>query len=258
MAVRDISPERLLPPRISTDSGVPDYRGPNGVWTRDPAAAEAFTYDRFMADPAARARFWRTYADHPAWLAEPNAAHRATVELERSSVAVRILTQNVDGLHQRAGSAVRKVLELHGTMHEVVCTGCGARTPTARTLTRVRAGETDPRCDDCGAVLKLAVVLFGEYLDDRVLSQARQIAAASQLLLAVGSSLLVEPAASLCAVAVAAGARLVIVNRDETPYDHLADEVLREPIGAILPRIVAALAANRRDPVADPRHRGGP
>ncbi|MFJ8579786.1 SIR2 family NAD-dependent protein deacylase [Micromonospora sp. NPDC093277] len=231
---------------ISTDSGVPDYRGPDGLWTRDPSAVEAFTYSRFMTDPAARARFWRTYVDHPAWRAEPNAAHRTLVALQRSGTAVRVLTQNVDGLHQQAGLPARTVLELHGTIHEVRCTGCDVRTPTAATLARVRAGVTDPRCDDCGAILKLAVVLFGEYLDDPVLDHARRIAAASQLLLAVGSSLRVEPAASLCAVAVRAGARLVIVNRDETPYDDLADEVVREPIGEALPRIVAALHANRR------------
>ncbi|SCL55259.1 NAD-dependent deacetylase [Micromonospora eburnea] len=231
---------------ISTDSGVPDYRGPDGIWTRDPAAAQAFTYDRFLSDPVLRARFWDTYAGHAAWLAEPNAAHRALAELDRSGTAVRVLTQNVDGLHQRAGLPARKVLELHGTIREVRCTGCGVRTATERTLLRVRMGDSDPRCDGCGAILKLAVVLFGEHLDPRVLDQARQIAAASQLLLAVGSSLLVEPAASLCSMAVHAGARLVIVNRDETPYDDLADEVVREPIGEALPRIVAALRANRK------------
>jgi NAD-dependent deacetylase len=117
---------------ISTDSGVPDYRGPDGLWTRDPAAVKAFTYDRFMADPQARARFWQTYADHAAWRAEPNAAHRALADLQRSGTAVRVLTQNVDGLHQRAGMPVRTVLELHGTLHEVRCTGCDARTPTRR------------------------------------------------------------------------------------------------------------------------------
>ncbi|MEU8264893.1 Sir2 family NAD-dependent protein deacetylase [Micromonospora sp. NPDC048999] len=230
---------------ISTDSGVPDYRGPDGLWTRDPSAVEAFTYPRFMTDPAARARFWRTYAGHPAWRAAPNAAHRALAELQQSGTAVRVLTQNVDGLHQRAGLPARMVLELHGTIHEVRCTGCDIRTPTAATLARVHAGVADPRCDDCGAILKLAVVLFGEYLDDLVLDHARRIAAAAQLLVAVGSSLRVEPAASLCSVAVRAGARLVIINRDETPYDDLADEVVREPIGQALPRIVAALRDNR-------------
>lgn len=226
---------------ISTDSGIPDYRGPAGVWTLDPAATKAFTYDSFVRDPAARARFWRTYVDHPAWRAEPNAAHRCLADVERAGLAIRILTQNIDGLHQRAGVSARKVAELHGTMHEVVCVGCGTRTPAAGTLARVRGGEDDPACRDCGGVLKLAVVLFGEYLDAAVVRHAEKVARACQLMLAVGSSLQVEPAASLCAVAVEAGARLVVVNRDPTPYDDLAVDLVREPIGTALPRIAAAL-----------------
>ena len=226
---------------ISTDSGIPDYRGPDGVWTRDPAAAMAFTYETFISDAAVRTRFWRRYLEHPAWRAQPNPAHRALAGLERTGVAVRILTQNIDGLHQRAGSTPRKVLELHGSMHEVICTGCRIRTPTAQTLARVAAGEPDPACTTCGAILKLAVVLFGERLDAGTVALAERIAGASELMLAVGSSLQVEPAASLCAVAVHAGARLVVINRDPTPYDDLADAVVREPIGTALPRFTATL-----------------
>jgi len=229
---------------ISTDSGVPDYRGPAGVWTRDPSLVNAFTYDAFMADAGVRERFWQTYAGHAAWRAEPNVAHRALADLDRSGFAVRILTQNVDGLHQRAGSAARKVLELHGSMHEVVCTGCGARTPSAPTLARVAAGDGDPRCLGCGGILKLAVVLFGEHLDEATVALAERIAANSALLLVVGSSLQVEPVASLCAVAVNAGQRLVIVNRDPTPYDDVATAVIREPIGTAVPLICAALAGS--------------
>ncbi|GLW29164.1 SIR2 family NAD-dependent protein deacylase [Actinoplanes regularis] len=227
---------------VSTDSGIPDYRGPEGVWTRDPELVKAFTYESFMADSTVRAAFWRTYLDHAAWRAEPNAAHRALADLERSGVAVRILTQNVDGLHQRAGSSARKVLELHGSMHEVVCTGCRRRTPSEQTMARVRTGDADPRCADCGAILKLAVVLFGEHLDPSVTGLAERIAAHTQLMIVAGSSLQVEPVASLCAVAVNAGNRLVIVNRDPTPYDEIAVEVIREPIGTALPRICAALS----------------
>ncbi|MGW0432780.1 SIR2 family NAD-dependent protein deacylase [Micromonospora sp. NPDC003197] len=227
---------------ISTDSGIPDYRGPDGVWTRDPSAVEVFTYPHFMADRAVRVRFWRRYLHHAAWQAEPNVAHRVLAELERSDLAVRIVTQNIDGLHQKAGSAARKVLELHGSMRTVVCTSCQARTPAAETLARVAEGTDDPACTSCGGILKLGVVMFGERLDTGILDHAQRIAVASQLLLVVGSSLQVEPAASLCAVAVDAGARLVIVNRDPTPYDYLAVEVIREPIGTALPRIVAALA----------------
>jgi NAD-dependent deacetylase len=228
---------------ISTDSGIPDYRGPAGVWTRDPAAARAFTYDAYLGDAGVRETFWRTYVDHPAWHAEPNAAHRAIASLDRPGLAVRVLTQNIDGLHQRAGLAARKVVELHGSMHETRCTGCGRRTDTAGVRARVAAGEGDPRCADCGGVLKMATVLFGERLDAAVMSQAVAIASASGLLLAIGSSLLVEPAASLCAVAVEHGAALVVVNRDPTPYDDLATEVIRDPIGEAVPRLVAALTA---------------
>jgi NAD-dependent deacetylase len=227
---------------ISTDSGIPDYRGPSGIWTRDPSLVNAFTLKSFLADSEVRQRFWRTYLGHTGWRAEPNAAHRALAALERSGVAVRILTQNVDGLHQRAGSTPRKVLELHGTMHEVRCTGCGRRSPSRPVLDRVAAGDADPHCRDCGAVLKLAVVMFGEHLDPDTIGQARQIAAHSGLLIAIGSSLQVEPVASLCAIAADAGGRLVIVNRDPTPYDGLATAVIRDPIGTAIPQICAALS----------------
>ena len=159
-------------------------------------------------------------------------------------MAVRILTQNVDRLHQKAGSAARKVLELHGSIHEVVCTGCRARSPSEPTLARVAAGDEDPRCTGCGAILKLAVVMFGEHLDPDTVSLAERIAAHSELMLAVGTSLQVEPVASLCAVALNAGHPLVIVNRDPTPYDDVAVEVIREPIGTALPRICALMAAS--------------
>ncbi len=238
---------------VSTDSGIPDYRGPSGVWTRDPALANAFTYNAFLAEPMLRARFWQTYLGHAAWRAEPNAAHSALADLARTGVAVRILTQNVDGLHQKAGSSPRKVLELHGTMHEVVCTGCRMRTPSQQTLARVAAGDGDPRCTSCGSILKLAVVMFGEHLDPTMVSHAERIVANSLLMLAVGSSLQVEPVASLCAVAVNAGGRLVIINRDPTPYDHLAVEVIREPIGTAVPRICATLGAAAQAP----QERGG-
>jgi NAD-dependent deacetylase len=242
--IRDVTRVAVLTGAgISTDSGIPDYRGPAGVWTLDPAAVKAFTYDGYIADPALRSTFWRAYADHPAWRAAPNAAHRSLAEAEKAGLAIRILTQNIDGLHQKAGVSARKVTELHGTMHEVACIGCGTRTPATETLARVHAGEEDPACRRCGGILKLAVVLFGEYLDAGVVQHAEKVARACQLMLAVGSSLQVEPAASLCAVAVEAGARLVVVNRDPTPYDELAVDVVREPIGTALPRIVAALTA---------------
>lgn len=227
---------------ISTGSGIPDYRGPEGVWTRKPSAMEAFTLKNFMAEPAVRREFWRSYAGHAAWRAEPNAAHRALAELDRAGVAVRVLTQNIDGLHQRAGLAARKVLELHGSMHTTRCTRCPVRLPTSEVLARVESGDDDPACQVCGGILKLDIVLFGQNLDAEVIGHARNIAAASELFLAVGSSLQVEPAASLCTVAVRSGAMLVIVNRDPTPYDEDAAYVLRDDIEHVVPQFCAAVS----------------
>lgn len=201
---------------ISTDSGIPDYRGPQGGWTRDPSGSAIFTIDNFLADPATRARLWRTYLEHPAWSARPNRSHKALAALERSGPALRILTQNIDGLHQLAGSTARKVLELHGNMRTTVCVGCRRRIPTSEVLDRVRHGESDPSCAECGGILKPGIVMFGELLDTDTVSRARQVAAAAQLMLAVGSSLQVNPAALLCAVTVEHGGRLVVNNRDPT------------------------------------------
>ncbi|WP_345042242.1 SIR2 family NAD-dependent protein deacylase [Streptomyces sannanensis] len=227
---------------ISTDSGIPDYRGPNGLWRRDPEAEKLVTYDYYMSDPQIRRRSWQMRRDSAALHAEPNAAHRAVAELERTGIPVRVITQNVDGLHQIAGMPARKVLELHGTARAVVCTGCGARSSMDEALERVAAGEADPPCRDCGGILKSATVMFGQPLDTEVLGQAMAIAKACQIFIAVGSSLQVQPAASLAGIAAEHGARLVIVNAEPTPYDDQADEVIREPIGTALPALLRQLA----------------
>jgi NAD-dependent deacetylase len=174
--------------------------------------------------------------------AEPNAAHRAVAELERSGVPVRVITQNVDGLHQLAGLPARKVLELHGSARSVVCTGCRARGSMEEALARVDAGEADPACRECGGILKSATVMFGERLDPVVLGEAVAVTKACQVFIAVGSSLQVQPAAGLAGVAADHGARLIIVNAEPTPYDELADEVVREPIGTALPRLLRGLS----------------
>ncbi len=230
---------------ISTDSGIPDYRGPNGVWTRNPSAVNAFTYENFMTDTDSRVEFWHTYLEHPLWTAQPNAAHHALAGLDGSATAVRVITQNIDGLHQKAGLAARKVIELHGNAREVVCTKCSVRSPTEEILARVGAGDADPACVACGGILKLDVVYFGEYLNEDTLAAGRAAAGVAQVLVAIGSSLQVEPAASLCSTALEAGATLVIVNRDRTPYDYFATEIIREPIADVVPRITAALASRR-------------
>ncbi|WP_371544237.1 NAD-dependent deacetylase [Streptomyces sp. NBC_00554] len=231
---------------VSTDSGIPDYRGPNGLWRRDPGAEKLVTYEYYVGDPEIRRRSWQMRRGNWALKAEPNAAHRAVVELERAGVPVRVITQNVDGLHQLAGMPARKVLELHGTARSVVCIKCHARGPMEDALARVEAGEEDPPCLKCGGILKSATVMFGERLDPVVLGEAVAIAKACQVFIAVGSSLQVQPAAGLAGVAADHGAQLIIVNAEPTPYDERADTVIREPIGTALPKLLRGLNTSDR------------
>ncbi|OEV12497.1 SIR2 family NAD-dependent protein deacylase [Streptomyces nanshensis] len=229
---------------ISTDSGIPDYRGPQGLWRTDPEAEKLVTYDYYMNDPDIRRRSWRMRRDSTTWGARPNAAHEAVARLEQTGVPVRVITQNVDGLHQLAGLPDRKVLELHGSSRTVLCTRCAAQSTMAEALERVEAGEEDPGCRECGGVLKSATVMFGQALDPEVLGEAVAVAKACDVFVAVGTSLQVQPAASLAEVAASHGARLVIVNAEPTPYDALADEVVREPIGTALPALLAELGGD--------------
>jgi NAD-dependent deacetylase len=228
---------------ISTASGIPDFRGPAGVWTRDPSAQRLFTLAHYVSDPAVRRRAWRTRRQHPAWQAQPNAGHRALVQLERSGRLRALVTQNIDELHQRAGSAPERVLELHGTLFVAECLSCRRRVPMADALARVDAGEDDPACVVCGGILKSATISFGQRLRPEVLHAAVRAARDCDVFLAVGTSLFVQPAAGLCGVAADAGARLVIVNAEPTPYDRLADAVLRGFIPDVLPELVRAAAA---------------
>jgi NAD-dependent deacetylase len=224
---------------ISTDSGIPDYRGPDGVWTRDPEAEKLVTLSYYVADPDIRRRAWLMRRDLQAGDVEPNEGHRALVDLERRGRLRALLTQNIDGLHQRAGSSPGLVLELHGTVHEVQCLSCGDRTTMRSALERVDAGEPDPACLDCGGILKSATISFGQALDAAVIDAAARAAADCDVFLAVGTSLTVHPAAGLTEVAAGRGARVVVVNAEPTPYDDLADLVVREPIGRALPRLLA-------------------
>ncbi|MER7759739.1 Sir2 family NAD-dependent protein deacetylase [Streptomyces sp. NPDC097619] len=227
---------------VSTDSGIPDYRGPNGLWRREPGAEKLVTYDAYMADPEVRRASWRMRRDLGLLNARPNAAHRAVADLERAGVPVRVLTQNVDGLHQLAGVSPRKVLELHGTARAVRCTRCAARSTMAEALERLAAGEPDPDCRSCGGVLQPATVMFGQRLDPEVLGQAMAVAKGCEVFVAVGTSLQVQPAASLAGIAAEHGARLFVVNAEPTPYDALAVEVVREPIGTALPALLERIA----------------
>ena len=223
---------------ISTESGIPDFRGPNGVWTKDPRAERLSHIDAYVSDPALRVEAWQRRLTHPAWAASPSRGHRALVELERKGHLQTLVTQNIDGLHADAGTSPDILIEIHGTMRDVVCLACGERGPAEPTFARVRAGEEDPACRTCGGILKSATISFGQSLVAEDLQRAEMAAAACDVSLAVGSSLLVQPVASLPLVAVRSGARLVVVNGEPTPCDTAAAAVLREPIGDVLPRLV--------------------
>jgi NAD-dependent deacetylase len=223
---------------ISTDSGIPDFRGPNGVWTRNPGAERRATLQNYMSDPDVRRQAWQTRLGHPGLSAQPNVGHRALVELERRRKLDTLVTQNIDGLHQAAGSDPAMVVEVHGTMHAVVCMSCGERAPMERALERVRAGEDDPPCRTCGGILKSATISFGQNLVPEDLQRAMEAARRCDLLLAVGSTLAVYPVAEMVPLAHMAGAQIVIVNAEETAMDDLADAVIRGSIGEILPQLV--------------------
>ncbi|MCA0145058.1 Sir2 family NAD-dependent protein deacetylase [Blastococcus sp. LR1] len=224
---------------ISTDSGIPDYRGPKGVWTRDPDAEKLVTISYYLTDPEIRRRSWLMRRDLQDVDPQPNAGHAALVDLERQGRLRGLITQNIDGLHQAAGSDPDQVLEIHGTVNEVLCTKCGDRTPMRAALDRVEAGEPDPACLVCGGILKSATIYFGQVLEERVVDAAVAAATDCDVFLAVGTSLTVHPAAGLVDLALGAGARVVVVNAEPTPYDDVADLVVHEQIGTALPKLVA-------------------
>lgn len=226
---------------LSTESGIPDYRGPNGVWTTNPASMRLVDINAYLADPQVRRDAWQERLHHPAWDASPSAGHRALADLEMAGKLRTLVTQNIDGLHQVAGS--QAVLELHGTIHQAKCLECGRRTPMQEQLDRVRAGEADPLCAACGGIQKSATVAFGEQLDGEVLRRAVDATQTCQVFLAIGTSLTVQPAASLFDIAQGAGASCMIINADETIYDQSADAVVHAPIGDVLPTIVTTALA---------------
>lgn len=225
---------------ISTESGIPDFRGPNGLWTKNPAAERLSNFQTYIADAEVRRQSWQARASHTAWAAQPNEGHKALVQLERDHKLLAILTQNIDGLHQKAGNSPELVLELHGTMFDTVCLQCDDRRPMREALDRVAAGETDPPCEICGGILKSATISFGQPLDTNVLTRAQNAALACDLMLAVGSSLTVQPAAGLVGLAARTGAPVIVCNASETPYDGLSDVVIREPLGEVLPALVSS------------------
>ncbi|QIK65001.1 NAD-dependent deacetylase [Nocardioides sp. HDW12B] len=233
---------------VSTESGIPDFRSPGGVWTRyDP---RSFELDRYVADASVRRESWQMRREFFATSVAPNPAHRAFAALEGAGRSPGVITQNIDGLHQEAGS--RRVVELHGTAREVMCLGerpvgapdgCGWRSPYTWAFERLDAGEDDPRCPRCGGLVKSATVSFGQQLFPGVVEEAVGLVERADLLVVAGSSLQVYPAAALPLHALDHGARLVIVNDEETPFDDVADLVVRGRAGEVLgPAVTAALS----------------
>jgi NAD-dependent deacetylase len=229
---------------ISTESGIPDFRGPDGIWTRDPRAERLSNIGYYVADPAIRREAWRRRIEHPAWGARPNAGHRALADLERNGNLELLVTQNIDGLHLAAGTSPERLVEIHGTIRETACLTCGDRRPMRETLSRVRAGEPDPACLACGGILKSATISFGQNLDPALLARADAAAASADLFIAIGTSLTVYPVARLPERALDAGARLVIVNAEATPIDDRAHAVLAGRAGEILEQLVGAVGSS--------------
>ena len=223
---------------ISTESGIPDFRGPQGVWTKNPTAEKLSDIHYYMTDPVVRKASWKARLNHPAWNAKPNAGHLALAALEKRGKLHGLITQNIDELHQMAGNSPDKVFEVHGTMRKVMCMACGMTAPMQTALDRVRAGEDDPPCRDCDGILKSATISFGQALVPELIERAMCAAAEADLFFAIGTSLQVYPIAGAVPAARTAGAKLVILNAEPTPFDGIADVVFREPIGAMLPQLL--------------------
>jgi len=227
---------------ISTDSGIPDFRGPQGVWTKNPVAEKMSNIHYYLADPAVRRSSWQNRLSSPAWTAKPNAGHLSLVYLEKRNKLHALITQNIDELHQIAGNSPEKVIEVHGTMRKVMCMGCGMRAPMQAALERVRAGEEDPHCRDCGGILKSDTISFGQQLIPEVIDRAMRVSGEADLFLSVGTSLQVYPIAGAFEVARAAGAKTVILNAQPTPFDGEADAVFPGSISELLPAILGSVA----------------
>ncbi|GAA4623474.1 SIR2 family NAD-dependent protein deacylase [Cellulomonas oligotrophica] len=225
---------------ISTDVGIPDFRGPQGTWTLHPERQDLLDYPVYMADPDVRRRSWLARLHSPMWDAHPSDAHRALVELEKAGVLTALLTQNIDGLHQAAGSSSELVVELHGSLFTTVCTACDGVWATQAVLERL-VEDPDPHCERCGGILKTSTVMFGQDLPRDALDRAAEAASTCDVMVAVGTSLQVHPVAGLVPLAAHHGAEVVIVNAEPTPYDDVAVRLVREPIQTSLPALVREL-----------------
>lgn len=225
---------------ISTDSGIPDFRGPQGLWTKNPQAEKASNITHYLNDPDVRLAAWQSRLHTPAWTAAPNAGHLAIVELERAQRLLAVITQNIDELHQRAGVSADRVIEVHGTVWWSRCWECQDRRPMKETLDRVRSGEADPRCVVCGGILKSDTISFGQSLVPEVIDRAMRVSSEADVLLAVGSTLAVYPVAHCVPTARSSGAKVIIINGERTEMDNHADVVLNGQISELLPALVQA------------------
>ena len=224
---------------ISTDSGIPDFRGPNGIWTKNPEAEKASNIHHYRADPEIRKRNWALRSSGELWPnVAPNEGHSALVHLEKRGLLQMLVTQNVDGLHQMAGNDPKRVVEIHGTVKEAMCLECDWRDDIEVVLQRVREGDADPHCS-CGGLLKSATVSFGQNLFPGDIDRMFDASLSCDLLLAVGTSLQVFPVAEMVPTAVNNGAKTVIVNGESTVMDHLAEIVINGEISKVLPQIVS-------------------
>jgi NAD-dependent deacetylase len=223
---------------ISTESGIPDFRGPDGVWTKNPEAERQATIQNYMTNRDVRVRSWKSRGSSPYMNAEPNAGHFALTELHNKGKLETLVTQNIDGLHEKAGFPREDLIEIHGNVREYVCMRCGHRGPMSEVIARVEAGEEDPSCPVCGGILKPATISFGQSLVPEDLQRAQFAAAGCDLLITAGTTLGVYPIAEMAPIALRAGAKLIILNAQETPFDDYADVVIRERLGVVLPAIV--------------------
>jgi NAD-dependent deacetylase len=229
---------------ISTDSGIADFRGPDGIWTKDPDAEKASNIEFYVSDPDLRKRNWQRHVEGSPYLGrDPNPGHRALVDLESQGRLHTLITQNVDGLHLAAGTSPQRLVEIHGNARNVKCLDCGDGAPLQVAIDRVVQGEVDPPCRSCGGILKTSTVSFGQSLDTDDLLRSTQAAGEADLLLAVGSTLTVYPVAEVVPMAHRRGVPIVIVNGSPTPFDAIATVVLRASISEVLPTVVAASAA---------------
>ncbi|MBN2283740.1 MAG: NAD-dependent deacylase [Deltaproteobacteria bacterium] len=233
---------------VSTESGIPDFRSPGGIWEKfNPAD---FTFDKYCVNPEVRKLTWLRYRMMKLSDIEPNAAHYALAQMERMGKLDCVITQNIDGLHLKAGNSAERIIELHGTARLVRCLDCGKEWPFEEIAGWFERGIEDPHCDECGGILKAATISFGQAMPVEEMARAERHSRGCDLFIVIGSSLVVYPAAYMPVYALEGGAPLVIINRDETPMDHLAAVVVRESAGKTMAGVMARIGPDGERTVA--------